>query len=523
VGGKKLKSGQILKKSVATLLFALAFSFPAAAENWNKALESNGRILEKSSPTLEEMRTSFTKYYLGDADRQSRQTVAPSKNTEKFFQRLRSDKHVEYALSNSGLISYILFEDNIITVDAMSPKRRLGDLFDVETKLNSQSVGKSIVSYLLGHAICEGYIDGIKANMNDWPLITGTLYEDQPILDLINMNAGDSKYFKRRHARINGKTVKFFDSSASSTLKKLRGTSANKNFGNNFYYNNFLTIVINNYIAFKLGDSYNAFMERVFQDHVGINNEVFFVKVYDVPNPTGYLRYTFFATRYDYLRIAKAILEDWRNDTCVGKYLKEIYKNKISKPSSNKSPYQSSRNYAGFFHTDFIGVAGTIFGMNGYGGQNIFINFDTGKIIVAHAVHQDYNWRRIILDAIGEPVKGNQSDDTANIGPATVVEEKKTSPILDRTTKYDRTVSGMKVRFECLADYAAANDISDLPTEQEIESLTTNLEGNDYYRSKRQIVKAGISKEAMDANKAALVRLVNFEGTNDEYCAKPLP
>ena len=87
---------------------------------------------------------------------------------------------------------------------------------------------------------------------------------------------------------------------------------------------------------------------------------------------------------------------------------------------------------------------------------------------------------------------------------------------------YDRTVAVTKVRFKCLADYAAANDISDLPTEQEIESLTTNLEGNDYYRSKRQIVKAGISKEAMDANKAALVRLVNFEGTNDEYCAKPL-
>ncbi|MDC0476675.1 alginate lyase family protein [Alphaproteobacteria bacterium] len=88
--------------------------------------------------------------------------------------------------------------------------------------------------------------------------------------------------------------------------------------------------------------------------------------------------------------------------------------------------------------------------------------------------------------------------------------------------KYDRTVAGMKVRFKCLVEYAAANDIAGLPSKQEIESLTTNLEGNDYYRSKRQIVKAGISKESMDANKAALVRLVNFEGTNDEYCAKPL-
>ena len=87
---------------------------------------------------------------------------------------------------------------------------------------------------------------------------------------------------------------------------------------------------------------------------------------------------------------------------------------------------------------------------------------------------------------------------------------------------YDRTVAVTKVRFKCLADYAAANDISDLPSEKEIESLTTNLEGNDYYRSKRRIVKAGISKESIDANKAALLRLFNFEGTNDEYCAKPL-
>ena len=91
-----------------------------------------------------------------------------------------------------------------------------------------------------------------------------------------------------------------------------------------------------------------------------------------------------------------------------------------------------------------------------------------------------------------------------------------------REEKYDRTKSGMKVRFKCLTDFASANNITELPANQEIESLTANLEGNDYYRSHRQIVKAGISKEAMDANKKALVRLVNFEGTNEEYCAKPV-
>ena len=29
----------------------------------------------------------------------------------------------------------------------------------------------------------------------------------------------------------------------------------------------------------------------------------------------------FYATRYDYLRVAKAIMDDWQNDECVGKVI----------------------------------------------------------------------------------------------------------------------------------------------------------------------------------------------------------
>ena len=60
------------------------------------------------------------------------------------------------------------------------------------------------------------------------------------------------------------------------------------------------------------------------------------------------------------------------------------------------------------------------------------------------------------------------------------------------------------------------NDISYLPSEQKIESLTKNLEGNYNNRSHKEILKAGISQKAMDANKIALVRLVNLEGTTQE-------
>ena len=68
-------------------------------------------------------------------------------------------------------------------------------IFTNEKKFHSQSVGKSFASYILGHAICKGYVDGIDSKLNDWPILENTLYHNQKIIDIINMKAGDEKYF----------------------------------------------------------------------------------------------------------------------------------------------------------------------------------------------------------------------------------------------------------------------------------------------------------------------------------------
>ena len=382
-------------------------SATAWAGNWNKktTLESNGRIPKKASPSLTDLRDAYSIYYQGDLRKHPQHSVTPSKNPYQFTFSLKKNEKLDKSLQHSGLFSYLLFENNRIVLDEISPKDRLGNLIFKNSKFNSQSAGKSIVSYVLGHAICAGVITDISANLNDWPLVLDTLYANQSLQDLVNMNAGDSKFIKRRHARINGATVKFFDQTAENTMRLLKGTASQKSSGSSFYYSNFVPILVNNYIAFKSGEKYSKILDEAFQKKAGIAQEVSFVKSsYASPNyegtATGVLRYTFFANRYDYLRIAKAMLDDWQNDTCVGKYLKNLYRNKISKKANGKSPYSSSRSYAGFFHTDFIGVKGTVFGMNGYGGQNIFINFDSGKIVVAHAVHQNYNWRTLVLQAV---------------------------------------------------------------------------------------------------------------------------
>ena len=56
------------------------------------------------------------------------------------------------------------------------------DLF--RTYLNN---GISFASYILGHAICKGYVDGIDSKLNDWPTLENTLYYDQKIIDVINI------------------------------------------------------------------------------------------------------------------------------------------------------------------------------------------------------------------------------------------------------------------------------------------------------------------------------------------------
>ena len=92
----------------------------------------------------------------------------------------------------------------------------------------------------------------------------------------------------------------------------------------------------------------------------------------------------------------------------------------------------------------------------------------------------------------------------------------------DEKPKYDRTRAGLSMRFECLLTALSANGEKNLPTDKEIDLIIDGLEGNTFYRTKRHLEKLGMSKDAVKAHKATLLRLVNFEGTNDAFCDKPL-
>ena len=339
--------------------------------------------------------------------------VKGSENHYKFQSNLRKDKDVLKEFKNNkktGIISYLLFEDGKIVIDESDiPITVQGDKI-IDDLLPSHSMGKSLVSYVTGHAICNGYIDSVNVKLNDWPLIKNTLYEDSILLDLLNMKAGDQKWVGERMKNGSDNRIKGPMKENVNVIglmkvmnEYLRGSEKSKLIYN---YSALTTNVVMNYVKHKTDGNWEKLLHKVFNEHVGVKNSVYFQKSKKyLKTDFDSARYSFYATRYDYLRIAKAMLDDWHNDTCAGKYLKTIYKNRIKKKDNTKEPDDVglyTKTYGGQFHFDIFGLKKTrkIIGMSGFAGQQILIDLDNKRIIVVNSLYKNYNWKKIVHSVI---------------------------------------------------------------------------------------------------------------------------
>ena len=332
-----------------------------------------------------------------------RYEAKPSSKIYKLNNNAKENKFVQKEMQKKAILSYLYFQDDQILIDELTPKDRFGDFVKNETKLRSNSVGKSMVSVVLGHAICEGYIESLDSKINDWPMLKNTLYDNQKIIDFLNMNVGDYKYIN------DGGPVK--DYSYDVDTKSIHAT-INSFFRNSekakpkYNYTQFLPNVIFNYVKFKSGNDFQNLLDKAFQK-AGIENSVYFNKLKD-PTEHGNAHNMFFASRYDYLRIAKSIIEDYQNDTCLGKYYKEIYKQRIEKKNKGTKhedpPFSPGKSYGGYFHMDYAGLKDkVIFGMSGYGGNTVIMDMENSRIVVLNSIHWSnkkykYNVKKLLIE-----------------------------------------------------------------------------------------------------------------------------
>ena len=331
-----------------------------------------------------------------------------SKNNSYDFKfNLIEDKYVKKQMKTKGILSYLYYQDGEVLIDEFSPKERLGEFLNNETKFYSMSMGKSVTSYLVGHAICDGYIDGVDARVNDWPVIKDSLYHDQKLINFLNMNTGDQKYIDEFDDGTS-KLGAYEDRDIETTMRSHFRNKNTKKSKERYNYNGFVTQLILNYMKFKIGEDYDKFYSKVFNDKIKIKNSIRYgYTSFQEKNGNGHPN--IMATRFDYLRIAKAIMDDYQNDTCVGKYLKEIYERRIpknldQKGERNEPAFNFTYSYGGQFHMDFPGLKDKIlFGMGGYGGNMILIDVENSRILVVNSLHYNnkkykYNHKKLLHD-----------------------------------------------------------------------------------------------------------------------------
>jgi hypothetical protein len=309
----------------------------------------------------------------------------------------------EISNKKTGLVSYILFENNKILVDENRKSKYKGPY-------PSHSIGKSFVSLVTGYAMCGGYINHTIYDRIDYPTVVGTLYENQKLIDLLHMQAGDDEIIGSRignwDSRLisNNKSINIIP--IKTAMKKYFKDKDGLEPGTYYNYSAMTTNVIMNYVIYKTGDDWEKLLHKVFVEDAKVSKKVYFHKTLEKKHSGNrksgeYGRYSFYADRYDYLRIANMMMNHWNNDTCVGKYLKTMYETRVDKNKLKYSKYrgnfQATQSYGGQFHFDPIGLEDRpILMMDGAWGQQVVIDFDNNKIITAHSVERNYDYYSLI-------------------------------------------------------------------------------------------------------------------------------
>ena len=408
-----------MKKLLGIVVLSLLLSGNAHADD-GKAVSYGGahELPEHARPNdatislFEERKNKFIK----KRKKQKRlYTIKPKGNAIEFnYDKNLTSLTLEKELSEGFILSYLYYENGVVKYNGTALDGRFKKDITNKTLFYTHSTGKSITSYIVGHAICDGYISSID-EIIDWPLMENTLYQGQPLRNLLNMSAGDKHTVNESANRVMGNKDHHRDMGLETIAKLLDGTKAKSK---NIFYNNVLTDIIANYIAFKAGDKYDDLMKKVFQDKIKIKHNVSYEKKGRAKwdknkskyrgKPQTLASYSYFMTRLDFLRFAEAIMKDYQNKTCVGNYLRES-QNQAKKwykfrPYGNNSLFwlhNYAKKYGSQFYFDFYEMEKrNIIATEGFNGQNILIDLDNSRIVVTNSAATGWDVRKFMLNVI---------------------------------------------------------------------------------------------------------------------------
>ena len=364
---------KLLHISIISLLFTLIFNTTSFSEHLKgKSKKVHDEYLEKR--------------IVGSRSKFNNIKIQPANDIKSLTKKLienKNTKKIDKIIKKKSLLSVLYFDGENVVVDKKSEKIKN------DTKLYSFSISKSFLSYILGNAICDGYIKSLDDKISKYvPEAKGTLYENSTFKELIDMAAGDKNFASREPG--SAKLFYAVDVMGRKTTAKdyLLSSSGIKISKKTFNYNNFIADLV----ARAIDVSVPGGLKNLYQDFAnksGTNSEMFYLTD---DNGWPLLHGYFYANREDFLRLGIQISKDWNSNSCIGNYLNGIEKMKI------KTDKDQNSDYSGYFWYDQNNKSRHA-QLRGHGGQRIHIDIEKGSVLIYHSITGDYDnksiWRLI--------------------------------------------------------------------------------------------------------------------------------
>ena len=112
----------------------------------NKALSATN-IAYHSNPNRDTLIYYLWKYSYRDRSSHLKE-FKPTNNSYDFKFNLIEDEFIKKQMKTKGILSYLYYQDGEVLIDEFSPKERLGEFLNNETKFYSMSMGKSVTCLL---------------------------------------------------------------------------------------------------------------------------------------------------------------------------------------------------------------------------------------------------------------------------------------------------------------------------------------------------------------------------------------
>ena len=284
-------------------------------------------------------------------------------------------------IAGSSIVSILYYDGEGIRYDW----RR--DDVPEDARIWSYSMAKSIASWLVGKAYCDGRIDSLDDRIGKYvPRLDNSFYGDASIGDALDMSTGDSGAYSRSKTTPRDIFLGLMEGRGVIDALLILGNARPGK--KEFYYRSPNAYAVGAVLFSVAQEGLAEFAGKAMADDAGLGHpSIFLTDREGFPETSTY----FYAHRMDWLRLGVRIAEQFEAEGCIGDYLRSAAAEAV--PTN----IRSFRKYGKFFWFDRrkIPVENDAW-MTGGGCSRVLMDLDRGRVLTVHALRCDYGIHDIV-------------------------------------------------------------------------------------------------------------------------------